>query len=240
MPGTVDAQNGLQEQLVEWVRNRYFGKYRGTVTDNEDPTSRARIKVRVPAVLDELEVWAMPCLPYAGDGVGIFTIPAPGAGVWVEFEAGDPSYPIWTGCFWADGELPENEQSTGATPPLKIIRSEQGLMVTMDDDGQVITVSDQDGSNLIKIDVQPGKITVQGTQKVVVEAPQIELVESASHPVVFGDDLLQYLNQLVTIFNTHLHVGEMAMGILPVTPAPPVTPYPPPTPQLLSTKVKSG
>ena len=31
---------------------------------------------------------------------GVFTIPIPGSGVWVEFEQGDPDYPIWVGCFW--------------------------------------------------------------------------------------------------------------------------------------------
>ncbi len=43
-------ENELLQQLLDWVRNRYFGKYRGTVTDNADTTSRGRIKVRVPAV----------------------------------------------------------------------------------------------------------------------------------------------------------------------------------------------
>ena len=50
----------LTEQLLEWVRNRYFSKYRGTVTDNQDPTNRGRVKVRVPAVLGDLQTWAMP------------------------------------------------------------------------------------------------------------------------------------------------------------------------------------
>ena len=73
----------------------------------------------------------------------------------------------------------------------------------------------------------------------VVEAPQIELVEGATHPLVFGDNLLQYLNQLVATFNAHLHPGETVLGI-PVTPAPPVAPFPPATPSLLSVKVKTG
>lgn len=99
--------NELLQQLLNWVRGRHFGKYRGTVTDNDDPTSRGRIKVRVPAVLGELEVWAMPCVPYAGSQVGFYSLPNPDTGVWVEFEAGDPSYPIWAGCFWGDNELPD-------------------------------------------------------------------------------------------------------------------------------------
>ncbi len=97
----------LMEQVLDWVRNRYFGVYRGIVTDNGDPTSRGRLRVRVPAVLGELETWAMPCVPYAGQGVGFYSLPEPDTGVWVMFEAGDPSYPVWTGFFWADGELPD-------------------------------------------------------------------------------------------------------------------------------------
>ena len=233
-------EDELTGQLLDWVRNRYFGKYRGVVTDNTDPTSRGRIKVKVPAVLGELETWAMPCVPYAGDGVGSYILPEPNAGVWVEFEAGDPSYPIWTGCFWADGEPPRNESGTSAVPSLKIIRSQSGIMVTLDDGGQVITLSDENGSNILTIEVQRGQITVKGAMKVVVEAPHIELVENATHPVVFGDNLLQYLNQVAAIYQSHTHPGELVFGLFPITPAPPVPPFPPATPQLHSMKVKSG
>jgi hypothetical protein len=57
--------------------------------------------------------------------------------------------------------------------------------------------------------------------------------------VVLGDLLLTYLNQVVSLFNTHVHPGELA-GTVPVTPAPPVPPFPPAEPKLLSTKVKTG
>ena len=225
----------LVQQLLEWTRNRFFGKYRGLVSDNNDPTNRGRVKVQVPAVLNELEVWAMPCLPYTGNNVGLYTIPEPGAGVWVEFEGGAPSYPIWTGGFWADDELPENEQGNDATPSRRMLRTQSGLMITFDDDAEKLTLSDQNGNNIMTFEVRQGKIRMQATTKVVVEAPQIELVENATHPLVFGDDLLQYLNQLVQIFNTHMHPGAF-----PVTPAPPVAPMPPATPTLLSIKVKTG
>lgn len=112
-------------------------------------------------------------------------------------------------------------------------------MVTLNDDEEVITVSDEDGSNLITIEVRQGKVRLEGAQKIVVEAPQIELVENATHPVVFGDNLLQYLNQLVQLYQAHTHPGETVIGI-PVTPAPPVPPFPPATPSLISTRVKSG
>lgn len=221
------------------MEDRFFGKYRGVVQENNDPARRGRLQVTVPAVMGEEAVWAMPCAPYAGDNMGVYTMPERGAGVWVEFEAGDPSYPVWVGCYWGDGEAPETESGDQAEPPLKIIRSQQGLVITMDDRQEAITVSDSRGNNLIKLQVREGKITIQGTTKVVVEAPQIELVENATHPLVFGDSLLQYLNQVVQLYQTHTHPGETVVGI-PVTPAPPVPPFPPATPDLLSTRVKSG
>jgi hypothetical protein len=85
----------------------FFGKYRGTVGNNLDPMQQGRIQVSVPAVLGDGRLsWAMPCTPYAGPGVGFFAVPPVGANVWVEFEGGDPDYPIWSGCFWGAGEAP--------------------------------------------------------------------------------------------------------------------------------------
>ncbi len=79
----------LTEQLLEWVRSHYFGKYRGTVEDNNDTTGRGRLQVSVPSLLGNNKVWAMPCVPYAGDQVGFFCLPEQQTGVWVEFEGGD-------------------------------------------------------------------------------------------------------------------------------------------------------
>jgi uncharacterized protein involved in type VI secretion and phage assembly len=234
MSATTQSQSSTQTV-------RYYGKYRGLVSDNNDPRNLGRVKASVRELLGDVDAgWALPCLPYAGNGEGQFTVPPVGAGVWIEFESGDLSRPIWSGCWWGEGQLPSDNAGTAATPPLKIIRSETGLMVTMDDDSQTITVSDSGGSNMVEIQVQAGKITVKGATKAIVEAPQIELVENASHPLVFGDDLLQYLNQLVSMFNTHIHPGELAAGFIPVTPAPPVSPFPPATPALLSMRVKTG
>ena len=141
----------------------YYGKYRGIIINNQDPKNLGRITARIPEILGDIESgWAMPCVPYAGKNSGIFTVPEPETGVWIEFEGGDPSRPIWSGCWWNDNQLPKDGAGADATPPIKIIRSEQGLMVTMDDDGQTIKVSDSDGSNILQILVQDGKITIKG------------------------------------------------------------------------------
>jgi hypothetical protein len=112
-------------------------------------------------------------------------------------------------------------------------------MVAFDDDAQTISLSDSSGQNLLEIKVNAGTVTLKGATKVVVDAPQIELVDGATHPLVFGDALLQYLSLVVEAYQTHVHPGQMA-GPAPVSPAPPVPPLPPPTPDLLSLRVTTG
>jgi uncharacterized protein involved in type VI secretion and phage assembly len=86
---------------------QFYGKYRGKVENNVDPLQQGRVQISVPSVLGQGRLsWAMPCVPYAGPGVGFFAIPPVGANVWVEFEGGDPNYPIWSGAFWGTGEAP--------------------------------------------------------------------------------------------------------------------------------------
>jgi uncharacterized protein involved in type VI secretion and phage assembly len=219
---------------------RHYGKYRGTVSDNDDPRDQGRLKARVPEILGDVDCgWALPAAPYAGDGSGIFMIPAVGAGVWIEFEAGDVSRPIWSGAWWASGKQPEDEGGTGAKADVRIIRGESGMLIAFHDADNVLVLSDSDGNNLLKIDSQGGKVRIEASTKVTIEASSIELVDSASHALVFGDSLLQYLNTLVTSLSSHMHPGQQA-GPFPVTPAPPTPPFTSPTSDLLSTKVKTG
>jgi hypothetical protein len=217
--------------------DRFYGKYRGLVLNNQDPSNLGRLQANVPEVLGGIPTgWAIPAAPYAGTGAGFFAVPLVGAGVWIEFEAGDVSRPIWSGAWWAAGEVPMNEQGVPARPETKILRSDFGLLVALDDTAQTITLSDALGLNLMTIKVLEGTIEIHSAVRVVLEAPVIQHGQSAAHPAVLGDLLLLYLNQLVAMFNVHLHPGELAAGMIPVTPAPPVPPFPPAQPSLLSVK----
>lgn len=133
---------------------QFYGKYRGTVANNIDPQQMGRLQVSVPAVLGDGRLsWAMPCVPFAGSGVGFFAIPPPGANIWVEFEGGDPDYPIWSGCFWGLGEAP----ATPAIEQMKVLKT----------DTATITVNDVPGLGGIKIETASGariEITVQGIE----------------------------------------------------------------------------
>lgn len=137
------AREDVSRDVAEFLQRRFFGKYRGIVKENEDETGRGRLQVIVPAVMGDQPVWAMPCVPYAGNGVGFFALPAKETGVWVEFEAGDPSFPIWVGCFWADGQIPDND----AVPTVKFIRTEK-LTIRIDDEEGAIEIETAGGASL--------------------------------------------------------------------------------------------
>jgi hypothetical protein len=98
---------------------KYYGKYRGLVIENIDPEQIGRIMVQVPDVLGEIpSSWAMPCVPAAGIQSGCFIVPPIGSQVWIEFEQGDPDYPIWTGGFWGlVADVPVFATAPPAIPP---------------------------------------------------------------------------------------------------------------------------
>lgn len=121
----------------------FYGKYRGVVKDNRDPLMLGRLRAEVRDIFGDQESgWALPSVPYAGNGVGLFLIPPTNASVWIEFEHGDPDYPIWTGCFWAVGEVP----ALPAIAETKVLKT----------DTATITLNDLPGLSGVTIETQMG------------------------------------------------------------------------------------
>ena len=116
---------------TEKIPYKFYGKYRGTVLNNIDPMQMGRMQVQVPDVSNLLPTsWAMPCFPLSGKQMGMWAIPQIGAGVWVEFEQGNPDYPIWSGCwFGSAAEVPALALS--APPPLSDIVLQTALQNTL-------------------------------------------------------------------------------------------------------------
>jgi len=106
----------------------YYGKYRGTVLQNVDPEQRGRLQLTIPDVLGAIpSSWAEPCVPLAGPTgppMGVYMVPPIGAGVWVEFEHGDPDHPIWVGCRWgSQSDIPTLAKAGNPADPNIIIQS---------------------------------------------------------------------------------------------------------------------
>jgi uncharacterized protein involved in type VI secretion and phage assembly len=159
------------EDLLERLRTRFYGKYRGIVTNVDAGTMR--IKAVVPSVLGERETgWCMPCVPYAGPKAGFAFLPEIGSGVWIEFEGGDVSYPIWVGGYWREGEFPP-----GVAPHVKMIITAAPHKLTFDDDQGSITLSDPN-ANTVTLD-RSGVTLANGPSKVVVSSATVSVNDGA-------------------------------------------------------------
>ena len=117
------------------MTNTFYGKYRGIVTNIEDPNRLGRIRARVPDVFgDEESGWALPCAPFGGHGMGFFSLPKVDGWVWIEFEGGDPDYPIWSGCWWHPEDDREQSPSILQSSPYQklLIKTEAGHSILLD------------------------------------------------------------------------------------------------------------
>lgn len=196
----------LLRAFEERYLHRFFGKYEGVVTDNADPLEIGRVRAKVPSVLGEdvPSGWALPCVPFGGGkDRGFHFLPEVGDTVWIEFAAGDPSRPIWTGTFWgapdssgqaddlgtATGTEVPTSDGTNAGPGKHILRTKAGHRIFMDDDGELVILANGNGKAEIRL-------TKSG--EVIVKADKIKLGDSAQQPVVLGDDFK-------TLFNSHTH-----------------------------------
>jgi uncharacterized protein involved in type VI secretion and phage assembly len=165
---------------------RYFGKFRAVVTNNVDPQQIGRLQIQIPDFAGPLpSSWAMPCVPFAEKQGGVFVMPQIGAGVWVEFEQGNPDYPVWVGGFWGSAaEVPVLALAGLPTSPNIVLQTSgqntlmisdlpgptggillqgsSGAMISISDIG--ITISNGQGATITmtgpSVDVNTGALTI--------------------------------------------------------------------------------
>lgn len=200
--------------------NRFYSIYRAVVLDNNDPVGINRLKVCVPEVLGGLTTWALPRGQQGDEGTGFkYLTPAVGDYVFITFEYGDASKPLWEYHGWAKGETPTPLNSTSCfgfiTP--------KGNRVIINEEDDTLDVSFK------------GQIFVHSASEIVVSADTLVNITGGDGVVVNGgenggiiniDQLTQKLNQLVTEIetmkaqlNTHTHTGNSGAPT-----SPPLTP----------------
>ncbi|BAY24877.1 Rhs element Vgr protein [Calothrix sp. NIES-2100] len=192
----LNAQCPILDNYLEVASmEKFFGKYRGQVTNSQDPLNLGRIQVRVAAIYGEgIENWALPATPYAGKDIGFFTVPPVGSNVWVEFEGGDTDYPIWSGCFWGEGELP---QAARVSEPDKVqVLKTNGITFTwnnLDNKGLFIEVKEPVVDRPLKMVFNPQGIEINNNNELTIKitADIIELKNRANSTVTLRTDSIQ-------------------------------------------------
>ena len=204
---------------------KFYGKYSGVVIDNADPLQRGSVRVQVPTIFGTGEaVWARPCLPY-----GHFFVPDVDTPVWVEFEAGDPRFPIWVGVWWADGAVPPEAQVSppthrviqtpaGHTIELSdeagkekvVIRHGTDAFVALQPDGSVI-VSNKSGANLF-LNAEKEEATLMSQQGHVLTMTKdaLLLVNDGGSVIELKGDKATVLAANIALSGTSVALGAQA------------------------------
>lgn len=171
---------------------KYFGKYRGSVNDNKDPLHMGRIRAEVPDVLGkEPSGWAMPAVPLAGPQVAHYVIPPVGAGIWVEFEHGDKSFPIWTGCWWgSDVEVPASALAGDPSLPNIVLQSQGEPVNGQPRGGPTIIISGLPGGPGITLKTPGGASLVINDSGIVIDNGKGATISLTGNTVNINDGAL--------------------------------------------------
>lgn len=172
---------------------RWYGKYSGTVTDNEDPDQQGSVKVTVPAIFGpELEVSARPCFPY-----GHFFVPPVGAKVWVEFEGGDPEFAIWVGAWYPKAATPQ--ESRVSPPDNRVIQTVSGHTIELDDtDGSARIVIRHKDNSFLAIDDKGGVVVSNKTGSTLylnADKGEASLMSEQGHVLAMNADGVVLMNK---------------------------------------------
>lgn len=154
---------------------RYYGLFAGTVTDNNDPDAKCRVRTQVPEVLTDGDTgWCVPSLPYTGDGAGFAAVPPVGTQVWVQWPGGDLSAPpIWSGGSYSAGGAVQ-----GAGPNTVILLTPGGHRLELDDDGTALTITCSQGP-VITLDTSGVSIDNGQGAKIVMQGPKVDVNDGA-------------------------------------------------------------
>lgn len=164
-----DRTDELPLQLAQYLDTHRFGKYRGLVETVGTGSELGLITAQVPEVLgEEVSGWARAAVPFAGAQHGFVALPESGDGVWIEFEAGDITKPIWSGFWWAAGEIP-----APAGEKTRVFATSNGHKLVFDEDGDEITLEHGAGPS---IKLTAGEITLAvGSKKIVIGAAGVSV-----------------------------------------------------------------
>jgi hypothetical protein len=199
----------IDENGMEGI-GRYYSVYRGMVTQNDDPLGMHRVKVFIPSA-NEVIMWALPKGQQGSLNSGFkWLTPKIGDIVWITFEDGDPSKPIWEYYGWASNETPIALDGTNVI----------GFVTP---NGNQVTIDDSDGHVDVNIN---GDIAIYAADSInIISGKEVIVNGGANGGVINIEELTEKLNKLVSEveelkskFNSHTHPGvKTGPGVTGVT-----------------------
>jgi uncharacterized protein involved in type VI secretion and phage assembly len=187
---------------------KYFGKYRGTISSNDDPCKLGRVRAIIPAVFGDKESgWALPCAFLGGEKVGFLCIPPVGAEIWVEFEAGNCDVPIWSGCFWT-----ENNMLKAESVDIRILKTAFAT-ITLNDTSEEKGITIETSNVKIVLDKNGIELSNKGP-KIILDKNGIELSNETSKVVLDKNGIeLSNKSQKIQLGSSNVSINNGALEV---------------------------
>lgn len=185
----------------------------GVVTQNRDPESLGRVKVKFPWRENPDEShWARIAAPMAGVNRGTWFLPEVGDEVLVAFEAENVEHPYLLGALWNGQDNPPETNQDGQNN-IRKIRSRSGHEIIFNDDSQTkrekieihtngghkivlddspaakIEIKDKAGTNFIVIDSVQNSLTIESGLSLTIKSTNINIEAGATMTLKAGATL---------------------------------------------------
>ena len=161
--------------------SRIHGVVIGVVTNNKDEQGLGRVKVRFPWLSGAVEShWARVATPMAGNGRGLYSLPEVDDEVLVLFDRGDVRFPFVIGALWNGKDKAPSSNGDGHNAE-RVIKSRSGHVIRLTDESgaEKVEIVDASGKNRVVIDTAANAVTVSAETRVVLSAPQGDVVIKA-------------------------------------------------------------
>ncbi len=150
------------------------------VTDNNDPDSLGRVKVKFPWSNSMTTPWLRIVFPDSGKERGWFYVPEINDEVLVGYEHGNPDLPVVLGCLYNGIDKPAVTSSDyvgSSGVKVKQFNTRNGNKVTFkDEDGkEQILITQKDGKNSILMTLDPLSIAIESEGDIKIKGKNISL-----------------------------------------------------------------
>ena len=193
------------DELMRNVRHsepthRVHGVVTGIVSDIVDPDGQGRVKVKLPWLAEDVEVWARIATLAAGPNKGTWFIPEKDDEVLIAFEHGDPRWPYVLGSLWNGQDSPPESMDGAGNNYKKVVCSRNAVKITLDDtDGQEKLILETPGGQKVTLQDGPGTVTIEDSNGNSVKLESAGITVTASAKVTVNASTAEISAGMLTV-----------------------------------------
>jgi len=214
----IPAESGIPEntdpRFVRLSQNQI-----GRVIDNEDPEHLGRVRINFWWMDNDLMTpWIKIVTPYTQSKSGFYFVPAVNSRVLVSFEGGDVEKPYCLGALFDKTHSPDSDWSgdyNNQDSKVHAIRTASGQTIEFHDESgnEKIRIYDTNNKNEITLDTANGEVKIKATEKLILQAKDIEIKADNGIKIEAGQEFEQSATDIKIKAQSSLDVKSTTVGI---------------------------